>query len=131
MQLLKDHISFKAIMHMDLLLHVCATRIPAHARVNYRCYPQWNTNKSNLDIVWDGKTYSQPWKFNVVPDRRAETCVSDSCVQRLWCTDSGAAGWYNAGDKGRSAELQFTWLRNTTIRGSTTLINGGLRDTSP
>lgn len=105
--------------------------MPAHARVNNRCYTKWADLRDDLDIVWEGRTYANPFAasqrfFTVVRDR---PCNVSTCVQRLFCTDSGAVGWY--GKEGRQdVPLRATWLRNTSATFETTLKDSGVRWTS-
>ena len=43
---------------------VLAVLMPPHGRVNYRCWPVWNADKTNLKVVWSGIEYAQPWLLN-------------------------------------------------------------------
>lgn len=120
-----------------LIAAALATLIPPHARVNHKCYPVWNEGKTNLDVVWNGKPYKQPWTFNVKVNKDYSTCTADGCVQRLWCTDSGAVGRYTV-DKtqaidSRNIKLEYAWLLNTSVSDSQVLSvpdkeNGGVLD---
>lgn len=38
-----------------------AVSMPAHARVNSQCYPVWNDDMSDLQVVWDGRTCDSPF----------------------------------------------------------------------
>lgn len=105
-----------------------AVSMPPHARVNYRCHAVWNADRSDLRLVWDDAEYEHPFHaFNAQPhgtDRAA--CKAAACVQRLWCTDSGAAGWYGntAGvdvNNDRDLGLYAAWLGHENVTYSTTL----------
>lgn len=97
-----------------------AVSMPAHARVNNKCWPVWKDSaKSDLSVVWNGRTYDNPFsatvQFNAEPSGVGDTCRVDNCVQRLFCTDSGAVGWYEFKTDGSSAgaydvPLHVTWL---------------------
>ncbi len=118
-----------SLSHSYMLLVTLAVAIPPHARVNYRCYPVWNEHRTNLRVVWNGAEYEQPWTFRTEIDEDYETCSADTCVQRLWCTDSGAVGRYTV-DRSQSnweknVTLAYTWLRNTGLRGSRALAAHG------
>lgn len=79
----------------QMLPVIHAVRMPPHARVNSQCYMKWNADRSDLEVVWRGTIHSHGFHaFNDEPDGREETCFTEDCVQRLWCTDSGVAGWY-------------------------------------
>lgn len=54
-------------------------------------------------------------------DEYVLTCVSSRCVQRLWCADSGAVGYYEGNGVQSDVPLFYTWLKNTTVRGNLTL----------
>lgn len=106
-----------------------AVQIPAHARVNYQCYPRWNEDHSNLEVVWRGRVWNLPenWTFAVEPNAAEGACVDNSCVQRLWCTESGAVGWYDTGrspdgnSDGTFSLMHFTWLMAPNVTGVTPL----------
>lgn len=64
--------------------------------------------------MWNGAIYAHPYHaFGAQPEADYTRCVADDCVQRLWCTDSGAVGWYSAGDWGEGAELTAAWIGHT------------------
>lgn len=104
-----------------MLAAVLAIAIPPHARVNTKCWPVWNADRSNLKVVWEGREYSQPWTFTTEVDGARETCKADECAQRLWCTDSGAVGRYRVDSSlenwNRNVRLEYTWLMNTSALG--------------
>ena len=111
------------------MLFALAVLMPPHGRVNYRCWPVWNSNRSNLNVVWNGAEYNQLWKFKTEVDGNYETCRADTCVQRLWCTDSGVVGRYtrdrSQDNTNKNLRLAYAWLLNTSLTGSRTLaVNG-------
>lgn len=70
----------------------------------------------NLNVVWDGKEYNTTLRVSSVPTANKEDCKSDSCVERLWCTDSGVVGLYTARPESDVLSFEATWLLNTTVR---------------
>lgn len=38
-----------------------AIAIPPRVRVNFNCYPRWNFDRSDLDVVWNGTVFERPW----------------------------------------------------------------------
>ena len=105
-----------------MLASAYAVAMPAHARVNSQCYPVWASGSANMQLVWRGTTYSHGFHaFATQPGSSGSTCYVNGCVQRLWCTDSGAAGWY--GDRGSSDNVPLTaaWLLSPSTTYSRTL----------
>lgn len=68
--------------------------MPPHGRVNYKCYPVWNTGTGDLAVVWNGQEYPSPW--NTRREDLNPRSGGEGWMQRLWCTDSGVAGRYDA-----------------------------------
>lgn len=104
---------------MHAFVQALVLSLPPRGRVNYRCYPVWNANKASLNVVWNGAEYMQPWAFDTDTDTYYSACRANSCVQRLWCTDSGAVGRYITGERpfADNVTLEYAWLLNTSLSG--------------
>ena len=57
-----------------------AVSMPPHARVNYRCWPVWNAEKTDLKVIWNEREYTQPWSFDKEVNYGEQTCQADACV---------------------------------------------------
>lgn len=123
--ILKDRHMYPSCALGRMLQATFALALPPHGRINYRCYPVWNEGRSNLDVMWNGERYSQPWAFHAEVDSFVTTCLAHACVERLWCTGSGAVGRYvrdaAQSDHGRNVRLEYAWLLNTSANGSRAL----------
>lgn len=101
-----------------MVIFALAVSLPPHARMTSKCYSVWNSDHSDLDVVWHGTIYNHGFhSFNTQPNANNGACFADSCVERLWCTDSGAVGWYAYSSEnglGVTIPLVATWLGHTS-----------------
>lgn len=62
-------------------------------------------------------------------DTARDTCYANTCVQRLWCTDSGVVGRYTIDREqnyyGMNMVLSYAWLRDTSVNDSRVLAATG------
>lgn len=105
------------LFHLLKAVLLSALSIPPHARVNSRCYPVWNADKSNLQLVWDGTTYSNPFhSFNAEPTHTTDSYTEKKSVQKLFCTDNGVAGRWSYRAHNDGEWLHAAWLSDPSVR---------------